>query len=101
MKGLINYTWIVFIAVTAISAVVWWRRGRGHIARKPELGQGYKRLVLSFVFCGNIPWAVMGLGLLVGGVTSLQGYLKPREASLWVLAWSIGLPLRPRTINRR
>jgi len=89
VKDLINYIWIAFIAATMINALVWWRRGRDHIARKPELGQGYKRLVLGFIFWGSVPWAVMGLGLLVGGVSSCQDYLKPQGANPWVLAWYV------------
>lgn len=87
MKGRINYIWIAIIAVTVINALVWWRRAREQIARKPELRQGYKRLVLGLIFWGNIPWIVMGLGLLVGAVASPYDYLKPWEANVWVLAW--------------
>lgn len=87
MEGLINYSWIAFIGVTVANALVWRHRALPHIARKPELREGYKRLVLGLMLWGNIPWLVMGLGLLVGSVSSFYDYLRPREARPWVLAW--------------
>ena len=89
MTELINYSWLAFIAVTVLNALVWRHRAGGHIARNPELKCGYKRLILGFVFWGNIPWVVMGLGLLVGGVSSVKDYLKPYQANPWVLAWYV------------
>ena len=87
MKYITDYFWIILIGVTAANAAAWWRYARPHIARKPELRQGYKRLILNFVFWGSIPWLVMGLGLSVGSAASIYDYLKPREANLWVLGW--------------
>ena len=81
------YSWIAFIGVTVANALVWRHRALPHIARKPELREGYKRLVLGLMLWGNIPWLVMGLGLLVGSVSSFYDYLRPREARPWVLAW--------------
>ncbi len=51
------------------------------------MAQGYKKLVLGFIVWGNIPWVVMGLSFLDGGVTSIEEFLRPREGNLWVLGW--------------
>ena len=84
---LIRFIWVVFILVTVANALTWWRRGRDHIARNPALRQGYKRLVFGFILWGNVPWVVMGLGLMVGGVSSPFDYCEPQSANPWVLAW--------------
>jgi len=83
---LIDYIWIGFIAVTVITAVAWWWRGRKHVAQRPELAKGYRRLIRAFVLWANLPWVVMGLGLTVGGVKSVGAYLEPSEANPWVVA---------------
>jgi hypothetical protein len=87
MKYPIDHIWVAFVAVITINAMIWWRRGRSSIARNPELAHGYKRLILGFLVLGNIPWVVMGLGFLTGGITSILDYLRPSEANPWVLGW--------------
>lgn len=87
MKYITDYFWIGLIGVTAANGAAWWRYARPHIARRPELRQGYKRLILNFVFWGSIPWLLMGMGLSVGSAASIFDYLKPREADPWVLGW--------------
>jgi hypothetical protein len=89
MGGILNHVWIAFIAVTLLYALAWWRAARVRIAQNPELRQGYKRLIRGFIFWGNIPWLVMGSGVLVGAVESPQDYLEGWEANPWVLAWHV------------
>jgi hypothetical protein len=86
MEGFERCSWVFLIAVTLGNGLVWWRRSRVHIAQNPDLARGYKRLILGFVLWGNLPWFVMGLGLMTGGVDSVKEYLRPRGANPWVLA---------------
>lgn len=81
-----NHFWIVLIGVTTVNALIWWHRAQEHISRKPEALRSYKRLIRGLLIWGNIPWVVMGLGSVLGG-TTMQDYLEPRGAKLWVLAW--------------
>lgn len=39
----------------------------------------------------NIPWVVMGIGILVGGVPSVLSFLRPREGNLFVFAFHMSI----------
>jgi hypothetical protein len=86
MSRLAEYLWLIFIAFTALSALVWRFRGRRHIEQHPELCEGYNKLTRGLAVWGSIPWLLVGLGQLTGGVTSPDEYLRPSEANPWVLA---------------
>jgi hypothetical protein len=81
-----KFFWVVVILVTLGNAAAWRRRGKQHISADPPLAPGYRRLTLGFALWGNIPWVVMGLGVLAGGLTT-RDYLRPWEGNPWVLAW--------------
>ena len=91
MNALLNHVWVVFLASNLVGAYVWRRRGRRHVARRPELAEGYKALTRGLALWGSIPWVVMGLGLTVGGVSSVRAYLHPGEADPWVLAFYLSV----------
>ncbi len=81
-----RHAWILFIAVMCANAAVWWTRARKVIADKPELESGYRSLIRGWLIYGNIPWLVMGYGMLFGRVTSIEQYLHP-QSNPHVLAW--------------
>jgi hypothetical protein len=39
----------------------------------------------------SVPWLVMGLGILVGGVSSLWRFFAPRHGGPWVLAFFVSV----------
>ena len=68
------------------------------IEENPALEQGYRRMIKAFVIYGNIPWVIMGVGILFGGVPSSLHYFNPRNGpfvlafyaaiiSLWVASF--------------
>jgi hypothetical protein len=92
-----RHTWILFILVTCANGAVWWSRARQHVARQPELAEGYRSLIGGWLVYGNIPWVVMGTGILFGGVPTVFHYFDPRNGPfviafyvtcgvLWMLA---------------
>ena len=83
---MLRHTWLVFIAVTCVNGAVWWRRGRAHILTNPALQDGYKRLVRGWLIFGNLPWVVMGAGIVFGGIPTVFYYLNPRNGPV-VLTW--------------
>ncbi|HUW57389.1 MAG TPA: hypothetical protein VMZ92_12200 [Planctomycetota bacterium] len=87
MREFADFFWVGFVAVTVFTAFAWWWRARVHIAQHPESAPGYRRLIRGFALWANLPWVVMGLGLTVGGVRSIDAYLRPSEANPWVLAF--------------
>ena len=85
MSQLFRHAWILFIGATCVNALLWWNRGRAEAARNPELAPGYRALVGGFLIYGNLPWLVMGLGIVAGGVPSVAHYFDPRNGPFVIL----------------
>jgi hypothetical protein len=58
---------------------VWWARAQPRIAENPALKKGYRRLISAWFIYGNVPWIVMGAGILCGAVPSTLHYFNPRN----------------------
>jgi len=71
--------WILFIAVTSLNGFIWWWRAQPRIAENPALEAGYRRLIKAWLIWGNLPWLVMGAGIVFGGVPSTFHYFNPRN----------------------
>jgi len=50
------------------------------------LRQGYLKLIRGWLLFANLPWVVMGFGILFGGVPSTFHYFNPRNGPM-VVAW--------------
>ncbi len=79
VPALFRHAWLLFIAVTCINAVIWWRRARPRIAANPALEPGYRQMIKGLLIYGNLPWVVMGAGILSGAVPSTFHYFNPRN----------------------
>jgi hypothetical protein len=62
-------------------------KARQHIAENPELLDGYQAIIKGFVSWGNLPWVVMGVGCVFGGVHSVFDFFRPRDGNSFVLAF--------------
>ena len=93
-----KHAWLLFILATCVNGAVWWHRARPKIAENPALEQGYRRLIRSWIIYGNLPWLVMGAGILSGAVPSTFHYFNPRNGPfviafymtvvvLWILSF--------------
>jgi hypothetical protein len=82
-----RHVWLIFIAVTVVNALILKFRSRAHVQQQPELAAGYQQLFNGVLLWGNLPWVVMGIGILFGGVPSTFSYLRPRDGNPFVLAW--------------
>ena len=49
--------------------------------------EGYQKIIKGFVTWGNIPWIVMGIGCVMGGVPSVFHFFRPRDGNPYVLAF--------------
>jgi hypothetical protein len=72
--------------VTCANGAIWWRRAQVTIRRNPELREGYIKLICGWLLFANVPWVVMGIGILFGGVPSIFHYFNPRNGPM-VVAW--------------
>jgi len=82
-----KHFWLVFVAVTALNGRYWWAGVQARIQAQPELEPGYRRLYRGFLFWANVPWLLMGAGILSGQVRWMFDFLEPRSGNPYVLAW--------------
>jgi len=83
-----RHAWVLFILVQCANGAVWWSRGKKEIAAHPELEAGYRSLIRGWLLYGNLPWIVMGAGIVFGGVPSIFHYFDPRNGP-YVIAFYV------------
>ncbi|HEY2545692.1 MAG TPA: hypothetical protein VGI46_06475 [Candidatus Acidoferrum sp.] len=79
--------WAVAILVTFLDAAIFCSKAQRHIEVHPELREGYRTLIKGFVTWTNLPWIVMGIGCVYGGVPSVYSFFRPRDGNPYVLAF--------------
>jgi hypothetical protein len=84
---LTKWFWAVCIAVSFINARMFQARARRHALDNPQLSEGYRAIIKGFVMWGNLPWVVMGIGCVFGGVPSVFDFFRPRDGNPFVLAF--------------
>jgi hypothetical protein len=84
---LFKHFWVAFILMTFVNGAIWWRRSSEYRERDPSLTESYRSLIRGFVTWTNIPWVVMGAGILSGGVPSIFHYFNPSYPSPFVAAF--------------
>ena len=77
--------WIVLIIMTVVNAFIMKYRSRSYIAESPELKKGYDKLFSGMILYCNIPWVIMGLGVLLGFTNGMFDYFNPKSMNLMVL----------------
>jgi hypothetical protein len=86
MQIIFRHAWVLFILFTCVNGAVWWQRAQAHIHKNAELRPGYIKLIRGWLLFGNLPWIVMGLGILFGDVPSVMHYFNPRNGAM-VVVW--------------
>ena len=81
--------WLIAIAVTCVNAYLLRSRAAAEVARNPDLKEGYDQLFKGYLICLNVPWLVMGIGLMVGGARSVFDYFDPRAGNPYVIAFHL------------
>jgi len=84
---ILDYGWIFLIFVTVFNAFNLKARSKKFIHKQPELREGYDQLFKGFLVYLNIPWIVMGIGILFGGVPGVLSFFRPRDGNIYVLAF--------------
>lgn len=87
----VKWFWALCIVMTVLNAVIFRFRAQKHIKKHPELAEGYYALIKGFVLWGNIPWIVMGVGTVFGGVPTVFHYFRPNDGNPFVLAFFISV----------
>lgn len=85
-----RHFWLLAMIMTCFNAAVFWRRAQPEIQKQPQLAKGYRTLIRGFLIYGNVPWIVMGIGVLFGGLRSVSDFVSPRNGP-FVLAWYLSV----------
>ena len=83
----LRYLWLTMLLGVGLSTVNLWFRARNRIAENPELQEGYNQLFKGFFLSMSLPWLVMGIGIVLGGVPSYMEFFQPRNGNSFVLAF--------------
>jgi len=75
----LHHGWALCILIQCVNGAIRWRRLQPRIAQNPELRDGYRQLMRSWLIYANLPWLVMGAGILSGEVPSTMHYGNPRN----------------------
>jgi hypothetical protein len=83
----LRYVWLFMLLGVALSTGYLWFRARNRIAKNPDLKEGYNRLFKGFFISMSIPWLVMGIGIILGGVSSFVDFSQPKGGNPFVLGF--------------
>ena len=88
-----RHFWVAALVVGAINGWIQWKRIAERIQDNPGSASRYRRLFKGYLFWTNLPWLLMGLGILTGRVSSVFEYLMPGAGNPMVLGWYCALGL--------
>jgi len=91
MNGLFNHFWILLIGVTIANGLIWKYKSKNYIAEKPERKEGYDKLIKSWLIYGNIPWIIMGIGMITGLTKSMDEFFYPGQMNLIVTIYFLSI----------
>jgi hypothetical protein len=86
-----RWFWAICIVVTFLNAGIYRFKARRRIKEHPELAESYNALIWGFALWGNIPWIVMGIGMVFGGVPTVFHFFRPQDGNPFVLAFFISV----------
>jgi len=66
--SLLQFLWLVPIAMACVQAGWIWLMARERIAANPGLRPGYQRIAIGYLIAVSLPWLVIGLGVVAGQV---------------------------------
>jgi hypothetical protein len=82
-----KFFWAICIVLGFANAAIYRFRAGPHIQAHPELAEGYRAIIKGLVGWTSIPWVVMGIGCVFGGVPSVFHYFRPQDGNPYVLAF--------------
>ena len=89
----LQYIWLIMLLCVGLSSIRLWFEARNFIAKNPDLQVGYNQLYKGFIISMSLPWLVMGLGVVFGGVPSSVEFFQPRDGNPFVLGFWLTLIL--------
>ncbi len=85
MSFILEHFWIAFIIATFINGLILKQRSKKYIKENENLTEGYKKYFKGFIFFGNLPWIIMGIGDISGMTNNTFDFFYPRDMNPIVL----------------
>ena len=84
-----RYFWLLCLGITGYQYVVGMRSLSSKDPTDPRTSDEAIALRRSFAVSSLVPWIVMGVGIVVGGVPNIWYYFRPQDRNPFVLAWFV------------
>lgn len=91
MNYIFDNFWILLIAGTFIACFEMKTRTKKYINQNPELENGYNSYFKGWLFYGNIPWIIMGIGNLTGKTNSTFDFFDPKSMNPIVILFFVSV----------
>ena len=82
-----KYFWIVFIVVTFLNVYMMKKKVKEEVVKNPHLEQGNNQIFKVMLTWGNLPWVVMGIGIITKNVPTVFHYFRPQDNNFNVWAF--------------
>ena len=83
--------WVIAILVTCINFLVVKDKSKDYIKQNPDISSDYEKLFQHYFFWFNLPWIIMGIGIITRAVPDIFGYFRPQDGNPFVLTWYISI----------
>lgn len=77
MPAIFNHFWIILIIMSFVNAIIWKVKTKKYIEEKPERKKGYDQIIKVWLIFSNIPWLIIGIGMLTGITRNIFEFFKP------------------------
>ena len=91
MELIPKYFWIVLIVASVYNLLASQARIERGLKPGNELAEGYRRLFRGVLIWSNIPWVLMGVGILAGQVGSIFEFTMPSHGNPYVVFWFLAV----------
>lgn len=82
-----KHFWLMAILISFVNMAIFKKRILEHTSEKPELKEGYEKLIKGYMIYGNIPLVVMGIGCTIGKIPNVFEFFRPKSGNIYVLAF--------------
>ena len=86
-KLILQSFWLAAIVISIINFSIHSKRAKQHVSNKEELARVNKYLLWIDLIVMNVPWIVMGIGIVLGDVPTVLHFFRPRDGNPFVLAF--------------
>jgi hypothetical protein len=76
---LLKHFWLILIGGSFLSVLVMKVRTRKYVEQNPILLEGYEKLFRGFILYLNLPWIIMGIGMIFGDFPTIFDFMTAAE----------------------